>query len=139
MNSGSPSLEKKGFRFAFDSSACTDCSGNCCSGVSGYVWVTEGEIWQLARLLKLTIIDFRNRYTRRIDNRISLTEQKIGQDYPCIFFDLEANRCSVYESRPEQCRTYPFWKENRFLIRDLTHDCPGIKSLSEDDNTQDKP
>ncbi|NOZ07253.1 MAG: YkgJ family cysteine cluster protein [FCB group bacterium] len=118
---------RPGFRFAFDPDSCSDCPGNCCRGIPGYVWVSAGEIRNLAALLKMNIIDFKQQYIRKIDNRLSLKERRLGDDYPCIFFDIGSRRCSVYEARPEQCRSYPFWEENRHLTGDLTHDCPGIR------------
>jgi Fe-S-cluster containining protein len=33
----------------------------------------------------------------------------MGED-ACAF--LDGARCTVYEARPTQCRTFPFWKEN---------------------------
>ncbi len=131
MSSTLTLLHKAGFRFAFDPDSCKECPGNCCRGVSGYVWVTDTEIRNLANFLKMNTIDFRQRYVRKIDNRYSLKESWTGTDYPCIFFDAEARGCSVYQARPKQCRTYPFWEENRGLTGDLTHDCPGIRNSSD--------
>jgi hypothetical protein len=30
----------------------------------------------------------------------------------CVFFDNETRKCNVYEARPRQCRTWPFWNSN---------------------------
>ena len=27
----------------------------------------------------------------------------------CIFLEKDTKRCTIYESRPVQCRTYPYW------------------------------
>ncbi len=111
---------KNGLRFE-----CTRC-GQCCGGTPGYVWVTEEEIAALARRFDLAAGDFRRRYTRRIGRRgVSLTET---EDYDCIFLGGDGG-CSVYEDRPRQCRTYPFW--GRALASPATWDteareCPGI-------------
>lgn len=40
-------------------------------------------------------------------NRMCLVEKKNGD---CIF--LEGKRCSLYEVRPKQCQSYPWWPEN---------------------------
>ena len=30
----------------------------------------------------------------------------------CVFFDPQARKCTVYNGRPRQCRTWPFWQSN---------------------------
>ena len=42
---------------------------------------------------------------------------------------LEDKKCGVYEARPQQCRTFPFWEENvrsRHNWQRLREFCPGI-------------
>jgi Fe-S-cluster containining protein len=29
----------------------------------------------------------------------------------CIFLDTETNHCQIYQARPIQCSTYPFWSD----------------------------
>jgi uncharacterized protein len=84
--------------------SCTQC-GKCCTGSPGYVWVTEKEIEVIARHLNLTPKEVVMRYTRRVGHRLSLVERK--SDYSCIF--LKDDQCTLYDARPTQCRTYPFW------------------------------
>lgn len=95
---------QEGLRFK-----CTGC-GKCCTGPSGYVWLTLEEAEQMATHLNMSLQDFINKHTRKIGNRLSLREKRRGQDYDCAF--LEGKRCTIYEVRPKQCRTYPWWKEN---------------------------
>jgi uncharacterized protein len=87
---------------------CTQC-GDCCTGAPGYVWVTNNEIAALAKRLKMTVKDFERDYVRKVGVRKSLVEYDNGD---CVFFDGEARRCTVYEDRPRQCRTWPFWESN---------------------------
>ena len=100
--------------------SCTRC-GHCCT-IPGYVWVTEPEIERIAAHLELDVAAFMRRYARRVDRRWSLTEKN---DDACVFWE---DGCTVYEARPTQCRTFPFWKEN---IRnpqkwaDVVVECPG--------------
>ena len=41
---------------------------------------------------------------------------------------LQNNRCQVYEARPTQCRTWPFWPENmnnEVWEKEVASWCPG--------------
>jgi len=88
--------------------ACTRC-GACCTGQPGEVWVTPGEVATLARLLRLPVDDLRRRHTAVARGRGRHLVDVPGQT--CRFF--EAGRgCAVYEARPRQCRTWPFWRVN---------------------------
>ena len=40
----------------------------------------------------------------------SLIEKKVGEDFHCIFLE-NGKLCSVYDLRPVQCRTFPYWPE----------------------------
>lgn len=89
---------------------CTEC-GKCCTGSPGYVWVTEEEMQGMATILNISIDQFKRRYIRSRDNRYALIEKKAQNgDFDCIF--LNDKKCMVYQSRPTQCRTFPWWKEN---------------------------
>ncbi|HEY2882078.1 MAG TPA: YkgJ family cysteine cluster protein [Pirellulales bacterium] len=85
---------------------CTQC-GDCCTGAPGYVWVNADEIAALAKHLGQSIEDFEAKYVRRVGTRKSLIEYENGD---CVF--LADRKCSVYEARPRQCRTWPFWDSN---------------------------
>ena len=87
---------------------CSGC-GDCCTGAPGYVWINAEEIAQLARRQQLSIDDFEEQYTRKIGIRRSLKEFPNGS---CVFFDEEKRHCQVYEDRPRQCRSWPFWNSN---------------------------
>lgn len=93
----------RGLRFE-----CTQC-GDCCTGAPGYVWVNKAEIEALAQRLGMQVEDFENRYVRRVGIRKSLVEYSNGD---CVFFDNHTRKCVVYEDRPRQCRTWPFWRSN---------------------------
>lgn len=114
---------------------CTRC-GNCCTGPSGYVWISDVEIVRLAGHLKLTPEETVEKYCRRTAGRLSLKERRAPEgNYDCIFLkdqpadsstgdsssgdssrgdSLPQKRkgCSIYAFRPLQCRTWPFWPEN---------------------------
>lgn len=88
---------------------CTQC-GDCCSGAPGFVWVKQGEIEALAKLVTEGDVEsFEDQYVRRVGARKSLKEFPSGD---CVFLDAKTRRCTVYSARPEQCRTWPFWDSN---------------------------
>lgn len=85
---------------------CTRCNG-CCGGEPGYVWVSRDDVERMAEHLGLSVQDFANRYCRKVFWRTSLRERRNGD---CVM--LTENGCAVYEVRPTQCRTWPFWPDN---------------------------
>lgn len=103
---------------------CTGC-GDCCTGAPGYVWVNQEEIRALASLVGVDLAEFESKYVRRAGNRRSLVELSGGD---CVFFDNQTRRCTVYEARPRQCRTWPFWESNLETPRtwrETCRACPG--------------
>ena len=90
-----------GLRFA-----CTGC-GRCCTGTSGYVWVSREEIVRLAERFELSLDEFGRRFLRRVGSRYALVDRAEGR---CAF--LIGKTCSVYEDRPAQCRAFPWWPVN---------------------------
>ncbi|MAG93303.1 MAG: hypothetical protein CMJ48_06085 [Planctomycetaceae bacterium] len=87
---------------------CTGC-GNCCTGAPGVVWVSDEETQQIADLLDTTIGEIRLLHTRPFAGRVSLREFANGD---CTFFDPAARCCKIYDARPVQCCTWPFWASN---------------------------
>jgi len=85
---------------------CTRC-GKCCTGAPGFVWVNEDEIAAIAERLGESVAAVTARYTRpESGQRRSLKEKP---NWDCIFWD-RAVGCTIYEDRPRQCRTWPFWR-----------------------------
>lgn len=111
---------RDGLRFA-----CTRC-GNCCTGTPGSVLVSDAEIDALADHLSLAVDAFRAIYTRSLrKGDVSLREKSTRE---CVFY-VRGQGCSVYEFRPRQCRTWPFWRsvvhsEERW--NEEAQDCPGM-------------
>lgn len=96
-----------GLRFS-----CTQC-GNCCTGPPGAVWFTESEGEAMAEKLGITIDLFYRKYARNIGAKWSLKENNIDGMFDCVFLDRSSKlpSCSLYEARPSQCRSWPFWPE----------------------------
>jgi len=103
---------------------CSQCGG-CCTGAPGFVWVTQPEIDSIAREVGLESEQFEDTYVRKIGARRSLREFPNGD---CVFFDTQKKGCSVYNARPIQCRTWPFWDSNlksEKAWRETCEECPG--------------
>jgi uncharacterized protein len=99
-----------GLRFS-----CTMC-GNCCSGPEGYVLVSDDEAAALAGRLGIPLERFWAEYTRDTSAGRSLAERRTEHGLDCIFLDRATIPgkaiCGVYQQRPAQCRTWPFWPSN---------------------------
>ena len=106
---------------------CTQCS-KCCRFDPGYVFLSYNDLDRLIKFFKTSETEFIDKYCRKVDmgdkNRLSLLEK---ENFDCIFWSNGG--CEIYEARPLQCRSYPFWKP--FLINKKAWDaesesCPGM-------------
>lgn len=123
-------IKKEGFDFGFDPQGCDTCAGNCCIGESGNIWINNQEIEILRKHLNITENKLRNDFLEKRGYRYSLKEVQLGKDdYACIFFDLEKKQCSIYEARPIQCKTFPFWDYFKNNKEEVIKECPAIKEL----------
>jgi uncharacterized protein len=100
-------------------------SGRCCTsrGAYGYVYLTEKDQRRLARFLEMSKQEMKRRYCDLTQGWVHLKDPQLD----CAF--LEDKRCTVYEARPEQCRTWPFWPENmqaKVWREEIASFCPGI-------------
>ena len=75
------------------------------------MYLTESDVAALAGALGITVTAARQRYTFRDENGWTELDFRGGR---CVMLDATTNLCTVYDSRPTQCRTFPFWPE---LIR----------------------
>lgn len=104
--------------------SCQGCGG-CCRGPGGYVWLTDEEAEKIATRLGFTLKQFSRRYIRLVYRRVALIDSPTGD---CIFLS-PGGQCQVYEDRPIQCRTWPWWPENLTspeVWEELMAECPGI-------------
>lgn len=123
---------QEGLRFE-----CTQC-GNCCSGPSGWVEFTPGELQRMAAHLEVLPYQFLQRFAHRQKGRWSLNEVQNGEHLDCVFLrrDPETGKalCSIYAVRPMQCRTWPFWRSNlrsRAAWAEAAQQCPGMAAGQE--------
>ena len=119
-------MKEDGFTYAFNPQACDSCEGKCCTGESGYIYVTKIEIEKIALLLKIDVKEFVNQYLFKKMYKYSIKEKKIGESYECIFYDSTKNGCTIYDARPLQCKTFPFWDYYKTRVDELKLECPGI-------------
>ena len=124
----------------YDSGLCFECQRcrYCCSSEPGYVFLSASDIENAANALAISKEEFLALYTREVDYGLYyMVSLKEKDNYDCIF--LGEKGCTIYEGRPLQCRTYPFWPsiiESRQNWESEKHSCPGIgngKVISKDE------
>lgn len=101
-------------------------SGNCCRVGTGHVWIEERDLASYAEVTGATAEAFVGLNVVQVGDRLSLRERADGR---CILLDGH-NRCSIYELRPQQCRSFPYWPELLHDVQALQRAaqyCPGIQ------------
>ncbi len=119
-------IKKESYPYAFEPSACASCEGKCCTGESGYIFVSKNEIEKIATLLDLSVNEFGVEYLYKKGYKYSIKEVKIADSYECVFYDRATNGCKIYAARPSQCATFPFWDYYKTRVDELKKECPGI-------------
>jgi hypothetical protein len=119
-------MREEGYDYAFNPDACATCQGKCCTGESGYIYVTKQEIYKIADLLELEVSAFAGEYLFKKGYKYSIKEQKFGDSYECIFYDRDSNGCKIYDARPSQCKTFPFWDYYKKRVDELKLECIGV-------------
>jgi Fe-S-cluster containining protein len=78
--------------------------------------------------LQLPLSQFEELYCRRdaffAKEKFSVLKEKAN--YDCVFWK---DGCTVYDARPLQCKTFPFWQSNLDSAaswKSAAKDCPGI-------------
>ena len=106
---------------------CTRCS-RCCRHTPGYVFLSKWDLKKISRSIATPREEVIDRYCRTVDingfKRLSLKEKA---NLDCIFW--EKHGCTIYSSRPLQCRSFPFWSSNltsQDTWRETAAGCQGI-------------
>ena len=113
------------YPFQFNQEACNTCNGKCCR-VGGYVWITQEELEEIAEFRKMDLDRFYTEYVRLVQGKLSLQERLINGEYICCLFDPIDNKCTIYQYRPQQCKTYPFWEQYKWNPTRIQEACPGV-------------
>lgn len=112
---------KEGIRFECQG------SGQCCTshGEFGFVYLSLDDRRKMAKYLKISTLAFTKKYCDKRDGAFHLKEDPKNPD--CMF--LKNKRCGVYQARPTQCRTWPFWPEvmnAKAWSKEVKAFCPGV-------------
>ena len=120
MNSRGLRWWSEGIRFECQGSA------RCCvsRGEYGYVYLTLEDRRRLAKHFGVSTREFTRRWCRKTDGLFHLDDRGRKE---CVF--LEGTRSGVYDARPTQCRTWPFWPDlmgAKAWSREVAGFCPGV-------------
>lgn len=127
-NSHSTLLQCKGFHYAFNPKKCEECGGKCCYGESGYIFVSIGELQDIAQFLQMSFEELCLHYVRKVGYRFSFIEKACMDSkngIRCVFFNENTKQCDIYAVRPKQCRTFPFWSIYQKDDNELFQRCIG--------------
>jgi uncharacterized protein len=104
---------------------CARCSA-CCRGEPGYVFLTPSDLVALSAFFRMDRAAFISEYCRVVRSPVRIYSLREKPNYDCILWD---GGCRAYESRPVQCRTYPFWQSvagSAERWKEEASHCPGI-------------
>jgi len=102
-------------------------SGRCClsRGEYGFVFLTREDRKRMAEHLGMPLAQFTRKYCDQHQGHYHLKEDSSRLE--CLF--LDGKRCGIYEARPTQCRTWPFWPEvmnAKTWNKEVRGFCPGV-------------
>jgi Fe-S-cluster containining protein len=97
------------------------------------VWLEEGEVERMAEHMRASAESFARRFVRDVvDPRDGTRRQALRETADeggrCALL-VGRNTCSVYDARPEHCRTFPYWNSvltDRVAFENARSTCPGI-------------
>ena len=86
---------------------CTEC-GNCCTDLQPQI--RKKDLPGLKKELKLSESEIKSKYLELDeDNDLRF------KDLPCTF--LENKKCTIYENRPQDCKSYPYLHKKEITTR----------------------
>ena len=86
---------------------CTKCPGYCCS--YPVIPLTKRDVHRLADYFDLDFEAARRKFTKADGDEDYAMRRKKDVHFGkvCRFFDTDRRSCTIYEARPQICRTYP--------------------------------
>jgi len=66
-------------------------------------------------------------YLQKIGAKFSVKEKPFEGGLACVFFDEARRNCGIYELRPKQCRSFPFWEYFKTHTKELEEECIGVR------------
>ncbi len=107
---------------------CSSCKGLCCTSKTRAV-LTPQEVGQFK--------DFSTKITTKDGDIYVLKQNNKGH---CIFYDPEKNGCKTYETRPFECRTYPYvvFYDKKVGFQLDSRFCPNIHTCTIDNVKEEK-
>jgi uncharacterized protein len=109
--------------------SCKRCS-SCCRYESGFVFLSEKDLNKMTFITKMDNNSFIGAYCRWVNDwkgkQVLSLKEKSNKD--CIFWD---SGCMIYDARPVQCVTFPFWESvvsSEYNWKAASSGCPGINN-----------
>lgn len=114
-------------KYFFDEGLKFECQrcGDCCIIPDGFVYLYPSEIEEISSRMGMSVEKFKEKYMTQEDGEDVLKSFPNGE---CIFY-IRNEGCRIYDSRPRQCVTFPFWPHNLRSADDWTavsDECPGV-------------
>jgi len=86
---------------------CTGCGKCCTGGEDHYVAMSKMEAKRIQKHLGVSSAWFRRRYVNHLTRNTLTARMHNGR---CVFLN-DNGKCRIYQLRPVQCKTYPYWPE----------------------------
>ncbi len=111
-------LKKENIRF--------ECQPDCfkCCLKPGAIFFDADDIRRISKFLNCSPTKLKSDYLENEDGQWLIN---VDADNPCPFLNRQG--CSIHAAKPEQCRTYPFWREILSSKKRWVSEaelCPGI-------------
>ena len=110
------------------------CKGKCCKlnreAQKSFIFVSESEVHQIAMVSGERVDQFARladfdstRFTNKKSKQWYINNEGLSA---CRFF--KKGKCRIYDFRPTQCATYPYWPENMTKKgwKETGAFCPGV-------------
>ncbi len=93
---------------------CLSCA-NCCKVMTPTF--TKADLKRISAHFRMSEKDFYNKWLET-DKK---NGDKVNRIQPCQFLNLDDNKCSIYEIRPEDCAKFPHFKRKPFADYNHIH------------------